>query len=199
MPLIFSLANRTLDSMLTLLCHQFEGLPANILGSPSLSAPPVPYQYLKYENVVVAANSPLAAVTVQTQAGKQYAATNPGSFPIITSTYSGSPALSFDMKSLLTGCYLSDANGDAKPPLTCTLQFTGTKTNGATVTQLFTYNTGSALGVSTRTLTLQQVNFGAGFTGLKTLSIKPIATGAGSLLLTGVDVDEVNYVVHTSK
>lgn len=103
------------------------------------------------------------------------------------------------MKSLLTVCYLSSANGDTSPPLTCTLRFTGTKTSGATVTQLFTYSTGSALGVSTKTLTLQQVNFGAGFTGLKSLSIKPIATGAGSPLLTGVDLDEVKYVVHTSK
>ncbi|KAG6989791.1 hypothetical protein G7Y79_00064g094140 [Physcia stellaris] len=103
------------------------------------------------------------------------------------------------MKSLLKGCYLSSPNGDASPSFTCTLQYTGPKTNGATVTQLFTYDTGSEFGVSTMTLTLQQVNFGAGFTGLKSSSIKPVATGADSALLAGVDLDEVKYVVHTSK
>lgn len=153
-----------------------------------------PYEYLDYEMVVVVKNSPAALVALQTQAGIQWAATNTGSFPNIKT---GPGVSSFDLKSLLAGCYVSVDNGDALPPATCTLQFTGTKANGALVTKPFTYQTGAKLGVSLTTMNLQLVTFtGSDFNGLTSLSIKPISS-ASTPLLTGVGIDQMSYVVHT--
>jgi hypothetical protein len=176
---------------------QFEGLPANILGLPSVSTPPVPYKDLNFKNVVVAKNAPVQAITLFTPQGTQYAATNPGQFPIITTQYPDSKVASFDLNSLLTGCYLSTANGNAVPPVDCTLRFTGTKVSGPAVTQDFTFVTGALGGIALSAKPLQPVTFQSNFAGLISLSVQPIVS-AGTVALTGVDLDKVTYNVRTT-
>jgi hypothetical protein len=48
----------------------------------------------------------------------------------------------FDMKSIAAGCYLATQNGLAAPPVGCTIEFTGTKTDGKTVKISFTFDAG---------------------------------------------------------
>ena len=101
---------------------------------------------------------------------------------------------SFDLISLLTGCYLSTANGNAVPPVDCTLRFTDSKISGPAVTQDFTFVTGEPAGIALSAKPLQQVTFKSSFVGLTNLSVQPIVS-AGTVALTGVDLDKITYNV----
>ena len=164
-----------------------------MLGAPGLIPPPTPYLELAYQNVIVAKDSPVEVDALATNSGSEFAATNPGQIPLITSQYPGSQVTSFTLQSILAGCYLTAANGIALPPVDCTNIFTGTKTNGAIVTQNFTYITGAPLGISTTTNFLQKVSFSRDFSGLKSVQVKPIVSDV-TTPATGLGLDDVTYV-----
>ena len=100
------------------------------------------------------------------------------------------------MASLLTGCYLSAANGDAAPPVDCTLRFTGTTVGDVIVTEDFTFLTGFPTGLAVGKVFLKQVTFESKFKGLKSLDIRPVVSTL-TPAVAGVDIDLVSYTIHT--
>ncbi|KAF7506762.1 hypothetical protein GJ744_011374 [Endocarpon pusillum] len=176
----------------------FEGLPANLLGLTTIVPPPTPYKELNYKNVIVAKNTPVRLITLFTTQGTQFAATNPGQIPVITTQDSGSNVISFDLLRLFTGCYLNTANGDVLPPVDCTILFTGAKAGGLTVTQNFTFVTGASTGIAASPKSIQKVEFGSNFADLISLTIQP-SVSTGTAVLAGLELDEVTYNVRRSK
>ena len=165
----------------------FERPLANVLGLPTTSTPSIPYDYRDYKNLTVAKNPPVHVVAVYATFGTLYAATNPGQFPFFTSQYSGSMVVSFGLVSLVAGCYQSDANGDAAPPVGCTIRFTGNKASGPVVAQI--------LILSPQRLPELRSAQNLCSRNLISLNVQPIVS-AGTAALAGVKLNEVASNLH---
>lgn len=68
--------------------------------------------------------------------------------PSISSTYTDSKVIYFDLKSIADGCYLPTSNGLAAPAINCTIRYTATKATGETVIYDSEYDVGNDLGIA---------------------------------------------------
>ncbi|KAF2429985.1 hypothetical protein EJ08DRAFT_679496 [Tothia fuscella] len=168
----------------------YEDLKGNALGLPSFSKPPTPYLDLEYSGVIVATNSPLALITLNSTAGKNYLATNTGQFPAIK-VHSNISSCTFT--NVLAGTYTSTMNGDASPAVDSTLLFTGKTVDGKVVTQEFGFAPAvtklKGVALENAQLALAELK---GFVEITELTVKPIKS-AVLLALTGVDLDNLTY------
>jgi hypothetical protein len=85
--------------------------------------------------------------------------------PEITSSYSGSKVVSFDMESIASGCYAATEQGAAAPPISCTIRYTGTKVSGEEVTfdAVFTVKNLNLLGIALAGEAVQTQRFPSSF------------------------------------
>jgi hypothetical protein len=123
--------------------------------------------------------------------------------PEISSSYSGSKVVSFDMESIASGCYAATHQGAAAPPISCTIRFTGTKTSGEQVTfdAAFVVDNPSLLGVGLSGQSVQTKRFPSNFKGLT--SLKPNILTAALPAIDGVTAemgfDDITYTAHVKR
>lgn len=117
---------------------------------------------------------------------------------MITTQYPGSKAKYFNLYSLATGCFVTTQNGEAAPPINCTLDFVGTKVGGAQVTKSFVFGVGTQDGIALHGETVKRTTF-SGFDNLQSVSIAITKTPIPGI--SGVDVkagfDDVMVAVWT--
>ncbi|GAB7365959.1 hypothetical protein MBLNU230_g7287t1 [Neophaeotheca triangularis] len=130
-----------------------------------------------------------------------YILTDPLATPEIYVDYPGSQTVSFDMRSIASGCYAATQNGALAPAISCTIRYTGTKRDGSEVTHDFRYRVQKVnlLGIALSAEKVQKTTFPSSFRDL--VSLRPEVVGKD---LLGVDLaqmafDDVVYVAHVTK
>jgi hypothetical protein len=132
-----------------------------------------------------------------------YLLTDPLATPEITSSYSGSKVVSFDMESIASGCYAATQNGAAAPPISCTIRYTGTKVSGEEVTfdAVFTVKNANLWGVALAGESVQTQRFPSSFKGIT--SLKPKILTAAIPAINGVTAqmgfDDLVYTTYVKK
>ncbi|PIA91806.1 hypothetical protein CB0940_09198 [Cercospora beticola] len=187
-------------------CQQFEDIK-NV--NPVIGfGPPTPYKGLAY--TAFGLGAPVAgAITIQASSKPNaifapYLLTDPLAKPEISSSYSGSQVVSFDMKSVASGCYAATQNGALAPAISCTIRYTGTKaTTGEEVTfdAIFLVKKLNAAGVSLGPEPVQTQVFPARFSGLKSLKprILTAALPAVGGLTAQMALDDITYTANVRK
>jgi hypothetical protein len=132
-----------------------------------------------------------------------YLLVDPLATPEISSVYSGSKVVSFDMESIASGCYAATENGALAPAISCTIRYTGTKVSGEEVTfdAVYEVKNLNLLGVALAAEKVQTKYFPPSFKGLT--SLKPDILTAALPAIDGVTAqmafDDVIYTAHVKR
>jgi hypothetical protein len=132
-----------------------------------------------------------------------YLLVDPLATPEISSSYSGSKVVSFDMESIASGCYAATEQGAVAPPISCTIRYTGTKVSGEEVTfdAVFEVKNLNVLGVALAGQDVQAKRFPPTFKGLT--SLKPNILTAALPAIDGVTAqmgfDDLVYTAYVKK
>lgn len=169
----------------------------------SVVMPTVPYDGLKYSNVVITVNNNIFPLQFHTPEEQEYAASSVGTLTTLSTVYPVSTATSFPMDSLYVGCFLDAQNGATATAVDCNLDIVGTTTKGAKITQheKFVYTPATPAGVSTARQNLRQVVL-KGFSALTQLQLVPVNSDeplATPPNLIGTNSDGYAYTFKNSK